>query len=327
MDLVALVTEKVELISLFLTRIKLEDLSLSLPGIVFILFFLLSRLAGSFSARYVPLSVQDTWYVRMFSSGYSSYAACFVKAKKQYGALFLIFSILVLWQIFMGLTYEGDISQLSLKALAFIAIFYIADILYSYVILAFSNLLQIGDTGYRFLFYRTLSITRAIIALILVDIVCAFSYRATSFYLDSALATALMVTLWLSVTTYTFPLLLIDEVSPLQAFRRSLRLFYTSTLTVIGFVFAALMHIAQPLVVFMVSFVAAIALAQQLPADYLTIFSAVSLGIYLLLLCWVTLLFIRILTTLILFTVAYWLYNRKKQTVPFDKEYIESLEG
>jgi hypothetical protein len=275
-----------------------------------------------------------------FKEGVSSYFSCLIKAHKNYklqflSSLFIFYSPMSFYQT-LDHVFSGIIRDFFfLKLLFFLIGGYLFDIIFSYMLLGCYDLLKNGKVFYRSILSCTREIGKKIVCFsFLVGIIMYFLHeyifissfkniltvgsfleRFTLLLQLSMISLLILVPLGL-FCCYFLLFLLIDQESYKKAASSSMHFFYKSIPLYLGLLvskisLSVLFEIILRLVLFLLQYV-----YPQLFSGFLIVKPLFSF-------------YIRQLLALgeYIAIVSYWLYSRKKQTVPFGKEYIESLEG
>ncbi len=252
-----------------------------------------------------------------FDKGYDFYPLCLKKIKKEYGILLFFCLAMLLHTAVQFINFEVTIPIKSVFLgtilLGAIFFFHAGVILFSYSVLSCYNLLTRGGGEYKALFSRIgeISLKTApllffyLVMLPLIFVIPYFLLFFLLFPFGVHSFTFFLGSLWVSYASQVILFLLIDKKSYAKAFLVPIRTLFMIFPEIFGVAFGSLCNS----LFFIIS--AFFLLPLYPPLAYCLYFFV----------CF------RILSCVMVFNVAYWLYSRKEQDLPFGKEYIESLEG
>lgn len=303
----------------------------SLLIIVSIIIFLARLLFSSGSIKSSFFS-----FIQEFKQGYHSYRLCLKKIKKKYGIRLLLFLSALLPSSFLLLSRSGlYFLPIAVKMGIFLVIMYAFFILFSYAVLSCYDLLTHGVIQYRAIVMRTGEIAYKVLPLLLFSLFYKIVFHGTFLYQekiveisDSFFDLSLMNEIYsvdnliaFSLVTIVLLFLLVDKKGIKEASISSFYTMYAVWPTLVGLDVSWIPDLIAFLIGGMLPlFFFGVVLIDKTALFFGTCFYG--LGYYLLLY-----IKLRLLTCRLIMLVSYWLYSRKKQTVPFGKEYIESLEG
>jgi hypothetical protein len=265
--------------------------------------------------------------IKEFKQGEHSNRLCLKKIEKKYGIRLLLFLSALLPPSFLLLSSSGlYFLPVAVKMGIFLVTMYVSFILFSYAVLSCYDLLTHGVIQYRAIVIRTGEIAYKVLPLVLCSFFYEILFHGAFLYQEKiaeispaffglSLIYVINFILALSLVTMSLLSLLVDKKGIKEASISSFRTTYAVLFMLVGLYFSLVRFIGIWLLLF--PFLIVISMINP--------FFGVSFFIFALFLLF--LMSFRILNCMLIMLVAYWLYSRKKQTVPFGKEYIESLEG
>jgi hypothetical protein len=295
-----------------------------------------------FLARLLFSSIAE--YIQEFKQGEHSYRLCQKKIEKKYGIRLLLFLSALLPSLFLLLSRIDfgflPLLPIEVKMGIFLLIMYVFFILFSYAVLSCYDLLTHGVIQYRAIVMRTGEIAYKVLPLVLFSFFYKIVFHGTFLYeekivkiSDSFFDLSLIDILiddemsiinnvvGFSLVTIALLFLLVDKKGIKEVSISSFRTTYAVWPTLIGLSFSGF----SDYIPFFIGGVLFLLFAGQAFINIAIPFLGTcfyGLGYFLLLY-----IHLRIFNCMLIMLVSYWLYSRKKQTVPFGKEYIESLEG